>query len=238
LLNRLVSVSLNAVSVAPVPIPLGSSTAFSPAVDRITSNSVEVTLLAGLADRSKDWNIDRAGWYILCNGRVVVSADKTELTGWGVNSPQFVSKFRGFVGIAFFFSENPGDLPWTTTKRGINRESPVFLLTRKQMEITAKPVLRFLSSMYPTDEPADPARRTLTEQLRLADIGKIAAERPAPFQIRTPQKLTVKTTTKVQYDAENSDLDRVRRCLKDSRMSATRIGEYTLKYFLDMECPE
>lgn len=236
-LNRMVTVELNEVPIPPTEIPLGRSEDVTPAVMLDRQNGVDVRLVSGLADRSKgDWNIDRAGWYILCNGRVVVSADKTELTGWGAGGPQFVSKYRGFVGLAFFFADDPVELPWTTTKRGINRESPVFIKARNQMHLSARPVLSFLNSLYPSDAAPEPTRRAITEHVRQADIKQVISHE-STFTVRynrPPERMT----TKIQYDALNTDIERIRKCLRKSRMTAKAIGEHTFQYFLDMECSE
>ena len=102
-LQRLVSVRLNSVEIPARDIPLGQSSDITPGLIELEDDGVNVEILAGLAPRKNGtWAMERAGWYILCNGRVVVFADKSELTGWGVVGPQFTPKYRGFVGIAFF----------------------------------------------------------------------------------------------------------------------------------------
>ena len=236
-LGRMVTVALNGVTVPATEIPLGRSEDVTPSVLYDRQNGVKVTLVSGLADRAKgDWNTDRAGWYVLCNGRVVVSADKTELTGWGAGGPQFVSKYRGFVGIAFFFANDPVELPWTTTKRGINRESPAFIKARNQMQVAARPVLTFLNSLYPSDAVPEPTRRAIAEEVRQADIKQVISNE-STFTVRFRTQ-PVRMTTKIQYDALNSDIDLIRKCLRKPRMSAKAIGEHTFKYFVEMECSE
>jgi hypothetical protein len=42
-------------------------------------------------------------------------------------------------------------------------------------------------------------------------------------------------TTRVQYYALVSDLEKIRKHLNKSRMSAVAIGEHTFDYFLDQE---
>jgi hypothetical protein len=119
-LARHVSLALNKKAVPPFPLPIGMSDELTPGFRQLELNGVSVELVAGLAAREAgEWQADRAGWYVLCNGRVTVAADKTALAGWGVYGPSFHSKYRGFIGIAFFFSKDPASLPWTTTKRGI-----------------------------------------------------------------------------------------------------------------------
>jgi hypothetical protein len=41
---------------------------------------VSVRIVAGVGPS----NPPDAGWYVVCNGRVVLAADRTEVTGWGL----------------------------------------------------------------------------------------------------------------------------------------------------------
>jgi len=144
-LSRYMTVILKGHKISPMAIPLGSSERVNIAKDSYTDGDVTVTLYAGLAWRgiSKQWRAADAGWYAACNGRFVVVHDQTELTGWGGHpGPIFVPKYRGFVGVALFNSQDPFALPWTTTKRGLNRESLVYQRARERMAAVATPILR------------------------------------------------------------------------------------------------
>jgi hypothetical protein len=178
-----------------------------------------------------------AGWYVLCNGRTVVAADKTELTGWGATSQAFHSKFLAFAGLASFTSNEPVKLPWTTTKRGLNRESPVYQFARNRMGGVAEPVLRFLTRMYPSDLTESPAERRVAETVRQSDFRDhfgTAARRPFHAQVSSTKKRTVR----VQFDADVKDLDRVKKRLRSPSMTASAVGKYTFDHFLKVECPE
>lgn len=239
-LNRLVRVSVNGSPVDPKELPLGLSDEVSPGRETFVHEGVHVDILAGLADR-REWNTDTAGWYVFCNGRLVVAADKTELTGWTGRSglsPQYVSKYRGFVGIALFFSDNPLGLPWTTTKRGLNVESPVFQRAKNLMVSTAKPVLTFLNKMYRTDPKEEPEEREIAETIHRATLKDALGKSTGSFQVTPSQERKPKATVGVQYDAKIADIERAKKCLRKSKWSARRVGEYALEYFLKMECPE
>ena len=121
-LDRFIAVSLNEKPVLPNRIPRAESEDIPLTIDKFESHGVKVTLIAGLYPKPL-WAYERAGWYVLCNGRVVLVPTKTDLTTWGSPRQIFQNKFNGFVGVAFFQSKDPLLLPWTTTKRGLNRES-------------------------------------------------------------------------------------------------------------------
>ena len=82
----------------------------------------------------------RFGWYVVCNGRIVLAADKTTIAGWGTDDwPQWHRQYSGFVGIILFTAANAAALPLTTTKRSVDTSSEVYRRARPRMrEITRK----------------------------------------------------------------------------------------------------
>lgn len=75
-----------------------------------------------------------AGWTIICNDRVVVFNDKTRLTGWGeAGVPGYHSQFIGISGVVSFYSNDAWKLPITTTKRGIDTSSEIYLYIKDFM---------------------------------------------------------------------------------------------------------
>lgn len=75
-----------------------------------------------------------AGITIVCNDRVVLYNDKTYLTGWGTNGvPNYHTQFIGIKGIVVFESNNPKNLPMTTTKRGIDHSSAVYIAVKDKI---------------------------------------------------------------------------------------------------------
>lgn len=239
-LDHLVHVTLNDAAIESRQVPLGQSAEVQPGKKLLKAEGVEVVLHIGLQPRiDSRWEMEKAGWYVLCNGRVVVFADRTELTGWGVVGPQFTPKYRGFVGVAFFFSEDPSQLPWTTTKRGLNRESKVYQLARREMAGAARPVLTFLNNMYPSDVPdSEIEERRLADTVEAIPLHKLASLGERSFQPPMREIESRPVTTSVQFTALKSDIVRAKKCLGKSRWGANKVGAYALKYFLEQECPE
>lgn len=241
-LGRYVEITLNGKKVEAFQIPIGGSGQVQPAHDEFQEGDVLVKLFASLAarDPNGEWPAERAGWYALCNGRVVVAADKTELTGWGVlGSPVWhMGKFRGFVGVAFFQSSNALALPWTTTKRGLNRETPVYQLARNRMRGVAKPIISFLDSMYKPDAPEEAFGRNIANQIKQTSLAAVASSAPSQFKVVYSATRKPKTSVRVQFDAEKTDLEKVKRHLKKPWWSATQIGKHTFDHYVKTECPE
>lgn len=149
--------------------------------------------------------------------------------------PSFVPKYRGFLGLAFFNSKDPLRLPWTTTKRGLNRESIVYQMARNRMRGLARPVLTFLDSLYPSDPPESREEREIAKAVQPADLAELARRSPSAWRVERPKKRVHRTTVKVQFDAEKEDLDRVRKRLRAPGMPANQIGKYTFDFYLQME---
>ena len=150
-LNRGLTVSLNETTVPPARINLRSGTDFVPVrhqyEDTHGKDHVLVEIVGGMAapppediHPAEDEEGDkRFGWYVVCNGRIVLAADKTHVSGWGTPDwPQWHRQYSGFVGLIFFTSPNTVALPLTTTKRSIDTSSPVFARARARMRDISK----------------------------------------------------------------------------------------------------
>ena len=75
---------------------------------------------------------DSAGVSVICNDRVILIGDQTIKTGWGDGTvPRYHPQFRAIAGLIIFSSNNANKLPISTTKRGLDAGSEVYLLARK-----------------------------------------------------------------------------------------------------------
>ena len=92
-----------------------------------------------------------AGWYVFCNGRMLLEADKTAATGWGEGEdesvPAFHPQYNDFRGYAYLEADDAGDLPWNTTKTALDTEHPVYRRVRQEMIAVARPVIMFFNSI-------------------------------------------------------------------------------------------
>lgn len=236
-LETYVRITINGRVIQPFNIPLGKPQQGRIAFEKVVPlEGVVARLFASVAspDHRGRWEISRAGWYVACNGRMVLHADQTDLSGWGTPSmPQFHPKYRKFIGLVFFESEDAHKLPWTTTKRGLNRESRAYILIRNKMGAVAQPVLSYLANTYngPSDDE-EPIDRNIGDLISQVDVGAAVARKTTVF--KPPQHRTKPSVTRIQYDAKLEELDLVRNHLRNN-MSATAIGRYTFDYFLNNE---
>jgi hypothetical protein len=234
-LNRCVKLRINATDVEPKPIILGEMDGVVGAArEKLNYNGVNVNLVATVAPGER--TTEEAGWNILCNGRAVVRANKGDLTGWGSDLASFQPKYRSFVGIASFESNVPLNLPWTTTKRNINRESGVFIHTRNLMITMSKPIVTFLNSQYPSSPTSEAGDiRNAVGAVKPVSFREIASKPRSGFSY-TPPKKKEKMMDWVRFQAPVALLDKIRRHLRRPSMSASEICRHTLDHFVKTEC--
>jgi hypothetical protein len=234
-LERFVTVQFASEKIKPMQIPFGASKEITPAFKELNCDGVTIHLFASLAKRDarNEWPAEQAGWYVACNGRLVVAADKTDLTGWGVSLPEFhTGKYRGFVGLALFSSDDPLKLPWTTKKSGLNRESLVFQRVRHEMVAVSRPIISFLNKMYPSDVPEELQQRALADAVEFVDVRSIAKGTQTSFDVHPQKPTKEKTTVRIQFNAEKDDVEKVRKHLRRPGMSYKEVGEIAFREYL------
>lgn len=128
----------------------------NPGVDFITffediPPKVEVKIIVGVgASLPRE-----AGWYVICNGRVVLEADRRPNTGWGLMEeeasrivmPSFHNQFARFRGVVSFDCADSSRVPWNTTKTDVDQDSPVWRKTFERMMEMMRPVINFLNEL-------------------------------------------------------------------------------------------
>ena len=242
-LNRFVRIRFNGADVQPTDISITNSAEVSASITRTSFEDVDIVIVAGLqALEGGEWRGLTAGWYIVCNGRVVVFADKSSLSGWGAGAlPGFQPKHRGFIGVALFISNDPETLPWTTTKRGVNAESPVFQFAKELMMPNARPVITFLDRRYASvpvsSENTDNLAvndKTFQQALRRTPVGSVFGSASQAFGTSSQIGRKARTTS-VQFRTERKNIERARRAIGDPNMAAGKVGLHALTYFLDNE---
>jgi hypothetical protein len=147
------SIKVNGESVFPVTIALYSAPTLKPAVKFLTDKQpkhrdVRISLIVGIGPSSPSL----AGWYVICNGRVILDADRRDVTGWGVVEelgerkiviPGYHNQFARFRGVVTFDSQDSGRVPWNTTKTDVDQDNLVWRGTRETMIGVMRPVIDF-----------------------------------------------------------------------------------------------
>lgn len=237
-LEKYVDVSVNDQKVPPNPIPIGESKEITAGREQFESDGVKVTLVASLSPLSARSNTgEQAGWNLLCNGRVVVRADKTDLTGWGLDLPSFHTKYNSFVGLALFESDDALALPWTTTKRDINRESAVYIRAKSLMATLTRPIITMLNARYPSEPAEVTSIRDAVQKVKLVDFTELASKPSIGFSFAPPKK-KLRKTERVVFDVSRIDIERARRHLRRHSLTPSQIGKLAFDHYLRTECVE
>ena len=151
-LERGLNVSVNGKDVSAASIEFLKSDEFVPMrvsySDTKEDEPVTIEIVGGMAapppegtepEDTKEREYDRFGWYVACNGRIVLAGDKSSVSGWGLDDwPNWHPQYTGFLGIVFFSASNASALPLTTTKRSVDVTSEVFLRARPRMRELTK----------------------------------------------------------------------------------------------------
>jgi hypothetical protein len=241
-----IAITINGVELQTQPLTLLDSSKLKPAFVRKTitppgRKSVKVRLYAGLSRSRADQ--DAAGWYIFCNGRMIVAADQTALTGWGEGStkriPKFHPQFSMFRGYVFFDSDDPQLLPCNTMKTGIDTDSPLYRAIKLDMLNLMRPVLDFSYKWDAEKERFEGDDGPLRKAVRSAAEVRLRQVRANPTFVSPkppPWRDEPKVVRITAYTVPLDRYDAVKRKLHAT--SAKEVGEKTFEYFYDMECAE
>ena len=144
------SITYNGTPLLYEPLELLAASGYEPAHFSESINGadpVNVQAYAGLGESDPK----HAGWNVFCNGRLVLGADQTEVTGWGEGNgrtiPKYHNQFARFRGYVFFDCEDAARVPWNTTKSGVDRDSTIYRAMRLRMIALMRPVINFLNHL-------------------------------------------------------------------------------------------
>lgn len=192
-----------------------------------SADNVAIRITVGLGDSSPR----EAGWYIVCNGRVIIESDRRPLTGWGLveeagrGIPSYHNQFARFRGIALFDSPNSSRVPWNTTKDDVVPDSPVWQFAFQRMTELMRPVIDFLNEL---DKDIDEYTR---EKSPLMDrVSKAAPTRVdglgSSSSFVAPKRGSIPVrSVKIQYSRPIADVEFLQEALEVG--SAKAVGEKT-----------
>ena len=159
---------------------------------------VELRIVAGIGRDRRP--VTESGWNVYCNGRLVVKADRTELTGWGTDDPESgagtpawhpqYARFRGFV---YFRSQFPGALPWTTTKTEIDEHSDVYRNALGKMRSAIRSFSRFTNDLKQEREDFEQSDGEIPETIaRALDYARyLSIDAAPPSRFKLPERAAV-----------------------------------------------
>jgi hypothetical protein len=247
-ISRGLAVTLNQIPVSVEPLLMLASPRLAPASVKLRypedgKKPVTVQLFCGLG---KSEDADSAGWHVFCNGRLILEADKSEVTGWGwkedgLKIPGFHAQFNHLRGYAYFDCDDAGRLPWNTTKTGVSTDSTIYRAARLEMMKLMRPVVDFCNKLKeekeqkgedtagPLETLLDAAEAKPLARITSRDVFEMPKIKAAP--IRTGPALQ-----RIRYDKPLTEVNAVKKALK--ARSFKEVGEKTFEYFYDSEVAE
>lgn len=218
---------------------LRQSEQVTPSVEQYEDTGVRVRILAGLVDdlpddipdELKPGKVDRFGWFVICNDRVVLAADKTDATIWGDdNFNVWHPQYNGFAGFVFFYADDQRKLPWTTTKRELDPASPLYRRTISRMKTITQ-----VFTDYTNRRKADIGTAKAAEVPRAqVDISEL--KDPKAFRLPAIAGATTRPNMiNIQFQRDKRDVEEIKRHLGNVGMSARDVGIKTFEYFREVE---
>ena len=213
------------------PISLLASKDFAPLRETIEDGQVTIEIIAGMHAAPPDDNEpdgsrqDRdSGWYVVCNGRVVLAADRTSSTGWGLKGfPQWHGQYSGFIGIVLFSAADPSLLPMTTTKRNVDVSSAVYQRTVNRMMKPARSWIDYTNVRKTAIERA----KKLEESAKPIEASSVTENSSVVLP-----KITTKRTrvANVNYSVPLTKMKSLAEALGDVGMSYRDVGMASFDY--------
>lgn len=242
LLDKGLQVSVNGQIVPALGYQLTASSNIKPAEYVLLEDGVSVRLTAGLLgelpdeipDELKFEAVERFGWYIVCNDRIVLAADKSNQTVWGNDQfPVWHPQYAGFAGFAFFYASDQRKLPWTTTKRDIDVSSALYNRILVQMKEITRPFIEYTNSRkaaLPEAKAVESAARPL--RVRSQSVGSARTDR-AQYPVLSQRSREPEVT--ISYKRLKREVDEIRSQENDLSLSNKDVGIRTFNYYRRME---
>lgn len=214
---------------------------FSPMRAQYTNNvdgeQVFIEVLAGMAapppessepEDYSEYGQDRFGWYVVCNGRIVLAADKTKVTGWGTEAwPQWHPQYTGFIGIILFSSRRAELLPLTTTKRSVDETSDIYRQFRPNMREATRAWISYTNARK---QAIDEAARQ-EDVAKAVPISEIAVRQEVELPKIAPKPKIPEAN--VLYSVPRPRLRKLAAEFGDINMAYKNVGLHSFEYAYD-----
>jgi hypothetical protein len=233
--------TLNGDPITSRKLVLRSDENFAPLRATYHDGDVVVELVAGMISPPPDdvapdesARADRdSGWYVVCNGRVVVDADRTHLTGWGEDRlPRWHYQYSGFVGVVLFSSINAAALPMTSTKRGVDASAGVYRRTLVRMYEPARAWIDYTNARKDDLERA----KQLEASAHAVELTNVAPN--AFVRLPAPAKRATELVANVNYSVPLKNMRKLARGFGNANMPYREVGLRAFEYALKFEAED
>jgi hypothetical protein len=234
-----IRISLNGKAIKGIELSLKAGGEFQPLRTKRTlpfadGQDVEIELVAGMGAAPPDSNAadeadgdERWGWYVICNGRVVLAGDKTAAAGWGTEGwPQWHGQYNGFIGIVLFSSKNAAHLPLTTTKRSVDTSALAFRSARPQMRDVSKEWTTYTNAR----KPVLAEFKAKEEATASVPIYQIPMRREMSLPVIEKPKRSGEKVANINYSVPLKRFRTLAEAMGDVTMNYRELGQETFDY--------
>ncbi len=199
----------------------------------IKADKVSIEIIGGMAapppensdPDEQDDSDKRYGWYVVCNGRIVLAADKTTISGWGVDDwPSWHRQYSGFIGIILFTAANAAALPLTTTKRSVDTSSEIYRRARPRMREVTRAWINYTNARKQALEEAK-RKESEAQAVSIYQVNRQAAVRLPTFTARPTERVA-----NVLYTVPVSRLRKLAREFGSVNMPYREVGLKSFEY--------
>ena len=170
----------------------------------------------------------RFGWYVVCNGRIVLAADKTVISGWGTDDwPQWHRQYSGFIGLILFTAANAAALPLTTTKRSVDLSSEVYRRARPRMREVTKSWIGYTNARKQSLENAK-QKEAAAVSIPIYSVAKLAAVRLPMIAPRISE-----VPANVHYAVPTTRMKKLAKALGNVNLTYRDVGLKSFDYTYD-----
>jgi hypothetical protein len=239
-INKGLVIKINGQSLKETQITLVNDNKIKPTFWQKESKEKGVKVLAGISTK----DADDGGWYIFCNDRLIVAKHQYKETGWGDGVPKYHAQYHRFRGYVFFEAKDSSNLPWNTTKTGMDMDSPYFKEVRSQMIIMTLQVMDLLNKLKEEKEKDNPEEvQTLNKAVEkslkaavpvievLKNTKHLKSKFDYPIALFNPPKKS--KTVKISYQVSNEKFESIKQ--KMGAATAKEIGLKTFNYYYENE---
>ena len=239
-LNRGLKVTVCGKAITSMPIKLAQSDDFVPLRDNYkyqqNGGIVSVEIIGGMAAAPPDstepdeiYDGDKSfGWYVACNGRIVLAADKSTISGWGTPDwPQWHRQYSGFIGFVIFSAPNTATLPLTTTKRSVDLTSEIFKHAQIKMRTLSKEWISYTGTRKQALKEAK-EKETQTKAVTIQSVKKRGAVKLPKLKPKD-----VERPANVHYSVSVTKIKKLAKGFGSISMSYRDVGLKSFEYAYD-----
>jgi len=245
-INKGLSIIINGYTLVSTNVSLVCNEEIRPTYWENVTDNLSIKILAGISNK----NEEEGGWYVFCNDRLILAKDKSANTVWtggkGDGVALWHAQYHRFRGFVFLEAKDSSNLPWNTTKTGMDMDSPVYQDVRVHMILMTKQVMDLLDKLKAEKEKDNPVE--LQKLNRAIDCAvsndKVSVldlrANPYPrlsnvfvFPKRLYSPLRNKDRTSVQYYISKEEFSEAKSALKVD--SAKEVGRKTFEYYCENE---